>query len=326
MQNSIYYTIAFLMMIASFTVHAQKHEAADHLSPPKTYWQSFGFQKQIDHVKIAYYKSDSLGYEPTMAEVISFNKHGHLIQHYIRIFGQYGSETAHNYVYTNGVLDSINTLATAANFNSRQKLHYNSDGQLTHITATGKFSNFTDTYKYDQTGMVASIERTHKSGSTRKAVFNHKANCVQERETAANGKVTERYYIYEGDELLASFRSGSGLLTFYDAYRRIDFETKVNEAPLTYALAQRKLKQSDPMAFNKQMSSLQSKPVSKIVFDIPALAKNENGDWIKRLQIDRRFSPPQRRLVFRKLMYADGTTSGDTEMDLIFERKVARLK
>lgn len=50
--------------------------SAQHLSPPKTYWQSFGYQKQPDHIKRAYYKSDSLDYEPTKAEVISQNYDG----------------------------------------------------------------------------------------------------------------------------------------------------------------------------------------------------------------------------------------------------------
>lgn len=44
----------------------------------------------------------------------------------------------------------------------------------------------------------------------------------------------------------------------------------------------------------------------------------------KRLQIDRRFSKGERRLVFKKLVYADGTESGSTDYDLIFKRKVER--
>ena len=119
--------------------------SAQHLAPTKTYWQSFEFQKQPKQVSIGYYKSDSLGYEPAMPEVYNFNEDGFITQKYIRIFGEYGSETVNNYVYINGVLDSINTLASAQNFNSQQKLHYSNSGQLTHITATGKFADYTDT-------------------------------------------------------------------------------------------------------------------------------------------------------------------------------------
>ena len=69
--------VIFFLLSMSFFVSAQDYH---HISPPKTYWKSYGFQKQPDHAKIAYYKSDSLGYEPVMTEVYSFNKDGHIIQ------------------------------------------------------------------------------------------------------------------------------------------------------------------------------------------------------------------------------------------------------
>lgn len=46
-------TIITLILLA-FGISA----SAQHLKPPKTYWQSFGYQKQPDHIKRAYYKSD----------------------------------------------------------------------------------------------------------------------------------------------------------------------------------------------------------------------------------------------------------------------------
>lgn len=321
------YPIAFLLMITSLTAYTQPQTEPSHLISPKTYWQSFGFQKQPKQVGIIYYKTDSLGYEPAMLEVYNFNEEGFITQKYIRIFGEYGSETVNNYVYSNGVLDSINTLASAQNFNSQQKLHYSNSGQLTHITATGKFADYTDTYTSDDNGMVATIERKWKSGGSKKTFFKHNGNYVHEKETAPDGKITESYTVYDEDELFASFTlGGRPMVTFHDSYHRIEFETEVNTHALNYALEQRKLKQSNPEAFNKLMSELQGKSTSRVVFDIPAMATNEQGDWTKRLQIDRRFSKGERRLVFKKLVYADGTESGSTDYDLIFERKTERMK
>ncbi|MDY0090901.1 MAG: hypothetical protein RBR78_11125 [Flavobacteriaceae bacterium] len=104
---------SFFLILISYIVCGQTE--VSHLSPPKTHWQSFGFHKQPKQVAIAYYKSDSLGYEPAMFEVFTFNESGYIIQKYLRIYGKYESETANNYVYKNGVLDSINTLASAQN-------------------------------------------------------------------------------------------------------------------------------------------------------------------------------------------------------------------
>lgn len=320
-------TITLFLILTSLTACAQPQAEPSHLVPPKTYWQSFGFQKQPKQVGIGYYKSDSLGYEPAMLEVYNFNEDGFITQKYIRIFGEYGSETVNNYVYSNGVLDSINTLASAQNFNRQEKFHYDKSGQLTHITANGKFADYTDTYTYDNNGMVATIERKWKSRGSKKTFFKHNGNYVREKETAPDGKITESYTVYDGDELFASFTlGGRPVVTFHDSYHRSDVEVEVNTHALNYVLEQRKLKQSNPEAFNKLMTELQGKPTSREVFDVPAMATNEDGDWTKRLQIDRRFSKGERRLVFKKLVYADGTESGSTDYDLLFERKTERMK
>ena len=315
-------TTTLALLLLSFGLKAQE---AEHLSPPKTYWQSFSFQQQPNFAKVAYYRSDSLGYEPTMAEVISFNTEGHLIQKYTRIFGKYASETAHNYVYKNGKLDSINTLATAKNFNATQKLHYNANGFLQKVTATGVYTNFTDTYQYDNNGMVTAIQRTYQNGSKKQALFDHRKNTVTEIETSAKGTLTETVFVYDGDELLASFVKGKAVVNLHDNYRRIHFETEINEEPLAYLITLRKVKQENPSAFRNEIGALRDKKIAIVTFDIPAQSQNMQGDWTKRLQIDKRFGP-QRRLVFRQLNYADGTQSGSTDYDMIFEHKVKNIK
>jgi hypothetical protein len=50
------------------------------------------------------------------------------------------------------------------------------------------------------------------------------------------------------------------------------------------------------------------------------------GDWIKSLQIDRRFGTSIRRMVFKKIQYADGTESGSTNYDMIFDQKVKYIQ
>ncbi|WP_312342432.1 hypothetical protein [Chryseobacterium binzhouense] len=311
-------------IIIGFSLKAQE---AEHLSPPKTYWQSYGFQKQPDFAKIAYYKSDSLGYEPVMAEVISFNKEGFIIQKYIRIYGKYASETAHNYVYTNGVLDSINTVASSSNFNSKQKLHYGANGVLEKVTASGVYTNFTDTFQYDNNGMVNSIQRTYQNGSKKEAFFDHLKNTVTEKETSAKGTVTETIFVYDGDDLLAFFqKDNQNKIRLKDKERRIDFTIEITENdPLNYVLNLRKMKQEDAKKFQQTIGNLSGKSSAMSLFDIPAESKNENGDWTKRLQIDKQFGV-QRRMVFREIKYSDGSQSGSTEFDLIFDMKVKHIK
>lgn len=300
--------------------------SAQHLAPTKTYWQSFGYQKQPDHIKRAYYKSDSLGYEPTKAEVISFNKEGFIIQEYEQILGKSVKEKARNYVYKNGVLDSINTLNTDPNYNTWQKLHYDEKGKLVKMTITGKYSNFTDTFTYYESGMIKTIFRNnHASGTKTVAEFAHNRNYVKETVTEKTGKTYESCYMYDGENLFASFTIRKNQsIRFYDEARRITYELENFEGnPFEYAMNLRTEYQKNPNALAQKFGN---SDYVEIVFDIPAETKNEHGDWIRQLQLDKTYLPTQRRLVFNQIMYADGIKSGSTEMDLIFESKVRKMK
>ena len=315
-------TIVTLILLA-FGISA----SAQHLAPPKTYWQSFGYQKQPDHIKRAYYKSDSLGYEPTMAEVISFNKDGFIIKEYEQVLGKSVKERARNYIYKNGVLDSINTINTDANYNTWQKLHYDEKGKLVKMTITGKYSNFTDTFTFYENGMLKTIFRiNHSSGTKTVAEFAHNRNYVKETVIEKTGRKIESAYIYDGDHLFAEFTISKKLsIYFYDEARRINYKTTDETIcnPFEYAMNLRTEYQKNP---NALIQKFDNSDYAEIVFDIPAETKNEQGDWIRQLQLDKTYRPTQRRLVFNQIMYADGTKSGSTEMDLIFESKVRKMK
>lgn len=298
--------------------------SAQHLTPPKTYWQSFGYQKQPDHVQTVHYKSDSLGYEPTTVLVKSFNKEGFIIQDYIEVLGNFASKTAHNYVYKNGVLDSINTLTTNKNFNSTQKLHYDAKGKLSKIISYGTYTNYAVHFTYDHNGLVQTIQRKYADEqSTLTATFNHQKNYVTEVDALKNGEKKTRYFVYEGDDLFAMI-SGKSIYTirFYNNFHRYNFEIEVEKDALQYALDKRKLYQQD----EKYLGKLLEEKNGKIVYDIPAETKNENKDVIRQLELDKLYKTTKRRLIFSKYVYADGTTSGSTEMDLIFESKVRKMK
>ena len=320
-KTKVHNTIITLILLA-FGISA----SAQHLKPPKTCWQSFGYQKQPDHIKRAYYKSDSLGYEPTKAEVISFNKEGFIIQEYEQTMGKFAKEKARNYVYKNGVLDSINTLNTDPNYNTWQKLHYDEKGKLVKMTINGKYSNFTDTFTYYDGGMVKTIFRlNHASGTKTVAEFVHNRNYVKETLIETSGRTIESCYIYDGDNLFASFTIRKNQsIQFYDEARRITYEIDGYgiQNLFEYALELRTAYQKDENALAQKFD----KTKAGIVFDIPAETKNEQGDWIRRLQLDKRYSSTERRLIFNQIVYADGTKSGSTDYDLLFGKRVEKMK
>ncbi|WP_144280922.1 hypothetical protein [Chryseobacterium echinoideorum] len=316
--------ITLLLLMMCFGSKAQNYE---HLTLPKTYWRSLGFQKQPEVVKTVYYKSDSLGYESSMVEMIFFNKEGRLIKKHNSILGKFASHTTHYYYYVNDMLDNIKTVASSQNFNADQKFHYDAKGVLQKVTASGVYTNFTDTYQYDQNGMVSSIQRTYQNGSKKEAFFDHRKNTVTEKQTSTKGTVAETIFVYDGDDMLASFqKDGKNRIRINDKDRRIEFTIKITENdPLAYILNLRKLKQEDAKKFQQTIGDLRTNSSAIISFDIPAESKNENGDWTKRLQVDKHFGV-QRRMVFREIKYSDGSKSGSTAFDLIFDQKVKRIK
>lgn len=315
------YTIAFLLTIISLTASSQNH-VAQHLTPPETYWQSFGYQKQVDHVQTVQYKSDSLGYEPTAISVKSFNKEGFIIQDYIRILGDFANETAYNYVYKNGVLDSINTLTTNKEFNGTQKLHYDEKGHLIKITSKGKHSEYTDFFTYDDGGMIKTIQRKYEDGkSIRITSFDDRKNTVTEVSKKNNGESTTTTYLYNGDELFATIYDKS-IVRFKDTYHKYDFEIKAEGDVLQYAIEKRRLFQQD----EKYLGKLLEEKNGNIVFETPAVVQNDNGDIIRQLQLDKTNQPTRRRLFFSKYVYADGTESGSTDYDFLFGKKVEKMQ
>lgn len=313
--------LAFLLTIINFTVVAQQY-VAQHLTPPKTYWQSFGYQKQVDYIQTVQYKSDSLRYEPTAVLVKSFNKDGFLIQDYTRILGNFANETAHNNVYKNGVLDSINTVTTNKNFNGTQKLHYDEKGHLIRIVSTGKYTEYTDTFTYYENGMVKTIQRKYKDGlGTLTTTFDHRKNVVTETDKRANGKILTKNYMYNGDDLFATI-DDKNTIRFHNTYHNYDFEVQAEGDALQYAIEKRRQFQQD----ERYLDKLSEEKNGKIVFDIPAISRNDNGDIIRQLQLDKTSKQTRGRLWFSKYVYADGTTSGSTDYDLLFGQRVEKMK
>jgi hypothetical protein len=303
-------------LIFSLKIAAQD---APHLEIPKTNYSDFGFINPVKHVEIAYYEADSLNTNLKMQEFYSFNKEGNITQKFTRILGKYGSETAKNYSYTNGILDSINTYASAKNFNSIYKLFYNDNMKLIKGVATGVYTNYTDTYNYDESGLISSVVRMHENGSKQKSRFIKKYNFVEDRHTSKDGKEETTAYIYDENELYASFIVGSQKITFYNIPPLgKDIEQSTTEDLFTFIVDFRALKNKNYPLYKTQMRNFSDK--STVLFNILEEENNAKDEWIKRLHLDNSFGQNKKSFVFRKLIYADGTESGSADFDNNFKK------
>ncbi len=172
--------------------------------------------------------------------------------------------------------------------------------------------------------MVKSIQRIYadRQGSTT-ATFDHNKNVVTETDLRANGKKSTTHYVYNEDLVFAIISGAKpGVVRFNNPFHQYDFEVETTGDALQYVFEKRKLFQQDEQYLDKLLEEKNG----KIVLDKPAVAKNENGDMIRHLELDKTYKNTNRRLVFSKYKYADGTESGSTDMDLIFESKVRKMK
>ena len=321
----LFFIVLNVTVFSSLGQHTAFSGSSRHYDLPKTNWKDFGFKKQVKQVGISHYKSDGTNHDYSFLEVHTFNKEGNIIQKYYRTFGKDGRESSTYYVYHNGKLDSIYYYLPKWNSCSEiQKLNYNNKGVLDSIST----SEYTFHYTYEKSGKVSMIERKYpnRNRTSVQTLFNYEKNYVLENHISPqDGKITEYYSIYDGKELFASIIINRRVLVYFcNSYSRTIFEADLAVDALDFVLKLRALKDNNEEDFQNQLDELEKSSTSDIIIEIPIEDANTEGDWIKRLKIDR--SEKKRELLFQILMYSDGTISGSTEFDFVFDKKVSHIK
>ncbi|AJR04755.1 hypothetical protein [Siansivirga zeaxanthinifaciens] len=302
-----------------FTVSAQIHTTLPH----KTF-KDYEVSKPILYTQTVTYDAHDKGYDPVMVTVNSFNEQGQFIQEYLHILGKFESETAHNYIYNNGRLDSLNTLATAKNFNVKTSFEYNSNGKVAKETASGVYSKYTRHFKYNKKGDIESITTDFDNGGHNWTTFTYK-NGKLDLVTQIDGQVKEgsltNYFAYYNGELFARWDNlDKDLYVFPSAF--MHYKLPKHPEPLATVNNLRELQATNKTAYNKELNSVLTH--AEVTFEM-GQSTPENGDWTRRMTKETRFGGTTRRFHFRKIVYADGKVSGSTEFDYLFFNKMKDL-
>lgn len=312
-------TINIIILFISFSITAQTHTEL----PLKSH-TNFELSKPVKYVKIATYEADEKGWNPVMSQVISFNEQDQLIQEYMRLFGNFASETVHNYVYAGKLLDSINTLATAANFNVKSDISTDENGRVISQKAKGFYTNYTRTYEYNKDNTVKAITTNHASGNNNWTKFTYE-NGALNMVTQVEGKTHEgsptNYSLYNKGSLFATWNDSENDLTLSPTdYRH--YEIKKHTTPLATAQELKKIFNTNNEVYQEKMAVIGK---DAIIVHEQADSKNEQGDWTKKMTKTLNFGQQQKRFAFREIVYADGTTSGSTDFDYLFFKKMNGL-
>lgn len=308
-----------IILLISFSITAQIHTEL----PLKSH-VNFKLSKPVKYVKIATYSATEKGWDPVMSQVISFNESNQLIQEYTLILGKFASETAYNYIYNGKILDSINILASAANFNIKSDIKTDEKGHVISEKAKGFYADYTRTYEYNNMGSVKAITTTHASGThnwTKFSYENGKLNLV----TQVDGKTYDgspiNYFLYNNGSLFAKWNDLDNDLTLSPTdYRH--YQLKKHLTPLATAQELRKLFNTNEKAYQARIKNISNEA---IFVHQQGDSKNEQGDWTKKMTKTLNFGQEQKRFSFREIVYADGSTSGSTEFDYLFFKKMKDL-
>ncbi|MFD0990657.1 hypothetical protein ACFQ1R_11155 [Mariniflexile jejuense] len=311
--------ILFLLIIIVNVINAQIHTQLPH----KTF-KDYEVSKPIFYTQIVTYDATDKGYDPVMVTVNSFNDKGQFIQEYIHILGKFESETAHNYVYSNGKLDSLNTLASAKNFNVKSTFKYNTNGKITTETATGVYSNYTRNYTYNNKGYIETITTDFDNGGHNWTNFYYK-NGSLDLVTQIDGKEKAgsltNYFAYYNGELFARWDNlDKDLHLFPSQYRH--FKLADHKDPATAVNQLKLLRATNQSAYDAQLEGILNE--AEIIYEM-GQSTPENGDWTRRMTKETRFGRTTRRFHFRKIVYTDNSVSGSTEFDYLFFNKMKDL-
>lgn len=306
----------------AYSQPSYEKDANLHQMLPLIHQADYGFEKKVIKTEAVYYQADSTGYQPTSLKVLIFNEQGLLDKEYLRIMGDYASETLMDYKYKGQQLDSLVKTASAANFYTNVDYEHDTAGKLVKETGTGIYTNYTTTYHYDPQNRISNIHTVNKTGFEIKTDFEYKNSelyCVTQVEgDFSTDELKTKYVFYAGGKPLFSTMEGENRAVYHESdvnLMGIGFESDNSVAEVQKLLQQRA---KDPGGFPRWMRQTYRQH-DKLMYASES-RDTKFPDWTKRYVV----TNGDGRMIFRKLFYADGQEVGSTAFDLMFQMRVAR--
>ncbi|ARN77540.1 hypothetical protein BST97_05810 [Nonlabens spongiae] len=298
-----------------------------HIGLPAITQEDAPSNNEVYRVQTATYKADSTGYEPAMLEVLNYNEDGLKFQDYRQIFGSYASETFDEFFYTGKRLDSIVRKTSAGGFDALIRFEHDTQGRIIKETATGHYTNYTTTFEYEDDLLVEAV-LTPKKGDKIMAFFyyggiDNRLISVTEETYAPDGKMTKLYTVYyhEGKPFarLTKDRPLIHVLDFTGFYKIRSSKSGYETVKILRKAVE--ISQDELFRVRRELAK------DEIMIEQYSTSTDaRTNDWTKRHKTFKNFGKLDDRFIFRKLYYPDSTTSGSTEFDILFQRRVPKIK
>ncbi len=316
--------ISMAVVVLAFAKAESSQAQSYHQDLPPITQKSAPSVNEVTRIQVATYKADSTGHEPLMQQVYNYNENGLLFQDYRRIYGKYGSETLDAYHYTGTRLDSMETTASAQNFNSVSKYSHDPKGRIIKEVSTGVYANYERDYSYDDQGRISKIVMNHKTGNKITTHFFYtgkKLDRVEQREGKNVQEEQLELTFYHGEKPFAHYKQSDEILTVYQTNRGTQSD-KIAVRDVVMNVEKLRSAVSDDTEFQKQFNRLMpGAMVNHQTFDA---TETTSGDWTKRYDYKDQYGRETKSYVFRKLYFKDGSTVGSTDFNELFVNRYNR--
>ncbi len=311
-----------MLVISSIILSLLTTAFAQNIPTQKITQTDFELKKGLSQIATVAYQGDSAGYNPTTLKVIQFDAQGNISYDYFRIIGKSASETVNKYVYKDGRVDSVNTKASAASFNTDSKYHYNGKNWLDSVTCKGPRVSFTDIYTQDKQGRLTSVKRLHvgaKVGFIERYYYDSNGQLEYTEKKDNDSPMLTSFY--KGKDKLFTIELGNDTLTFCNTNNG-DFRAYAGQMTKAKMQALRKKSIDNPKDYaDTIIQPLMAK--ANYLYVIPVNTKAESGELIKRYVIEQAFGE-SRYYLFSKHVYQDKRIVGTTDFDSFFQMQVER--
>jgi len=320
--------LCLCLIVLAFAKAISSQNPADlqHVDLPQITQKDAYANNVVYRIQTATYKADSLGYEPAMLEVQNYNKDGLKFQDYRQIFGKYSSETFDEFFYSGKRLDSIVRKTSAGGFDALIKFEHDNQGKIIKEKGTGRYTNYETTFEYQGNLLVRAVLQPRK-GERKEASFAYnkegdQRTRVTEETYSETGEMTKSITIYYHDgKPFARTTVNRPLIHVLDFTGLYKIRSSKSQEETIKALTTA-VKQSEEALFKKRKELTKN----EIMVEQYSTSKDSRtNDWMKRHKTYKNLGKLDDRFIFRKLYYPDSTTSGSTEFDLMFQRRVPKI-
>ncbi|WP_124980177.1 hypothetical protein [Nonlabens xiamenensis] len=326
-QRNIKTLLVVVFFAFAKAVSSQTPADLQHIGLPAIYQDEAPSKNRVYRVQTATYKADSLGYEPVMLEVLNYNENGLKIQDYRQILGSYKSETFDEFFYAGKRLDSIVRKTSAGGFDALITFEHDDQGRILKEKATGRYTNYATTYEYEDDLVVRAV-MTPRKGERKEAYFyyggtgNHLLSVVEETFSETGEMLRSKTIYYHDGQPFARTTQNRPLIHVLDFTGLYKIRSSKSSAETIKEL--KKAIQTSPQALFEKRKELAKNEI--MIEQYSTSTDTRTGDWTKRHKTYKNLGRLDERFIFRKLYYPDSTTSGSTEFDLLFQRRVPSIK